>query len=130
MVNPIKMREEANSPWDTILPKIKEAREKGELKITLDKDELSSLRNLPQQGKQTPMPDTDWADASIRQVGGSHYKDMAIQPMEFCYANKLGNVESEVITYVCRWRKKGGIQDLEKAIHSLQMLIELESKYA
>lgn len=60
------------------------------------------------------------------QVGGGHYKDMPIQPLEFCYANGIGKIEGDVIAYVSRWKKKGGIQDLEKAIHELQILIQLE----
>lgn len=60
------------------------------------------------------------------QKAGSHYKDMAIQPVEFIHKNQLGFLEGCVIKRVCRWRKKDGIQDLEKAIHELQLLIELE----
>ena len=60
------------------------------------------------------------------QVGGGHYKDMPIQPLEYCHANGIGKIEGDVIAYVSRWRKKGGIQDLEKSIHELQILIQLE----
>lgn len=60
------------------------------------------------------------------QVGGNHYRDMAIQPWEFCQRNELNYAESNVVKYVCRHRKKNGKQDLEKAIHNIQMLIELE----
>lgn len=62
------------------------------------------------------------------QVGGSHYKDMAIQPMEYSMANGLDACQHTVIKYVTRFRKKGGIQDLEKARHVLDMLIEFERK--
>lgn len=61
------------------------------------------------------------------QVGGSHYKDCAIQPVEFIHANNLGYCEGAVIKYVTRWRNKGGIADLEKAKHFIDLLIELES---
>ena len=60
------------------------------------------------------------------QVGGGHYKDFRIQPVEFIFQNKIPFVEGCVIKYVCRYRNKSGKQDLEKAIHFLQMLIELE----
>jgi hypothetical protein len=60
------------------------------------------------------------------QVGGSHYKEMAIQPIEYILANKLGFAEGTVIKYVSRWRAKGGIDDLRKARHVLDMLIESE----
>ena len=62
------------------------------------------------------------------QVGGGHYKDMAIQPVEYIHRNKLGFVEGCVIKYVSRWRQKGGVEDLKKARHFLDLLIELETK--
>jgi len=61
------------------------------------------------------------------QVGGIHYKDRAIQPVEFIHANHLGYCEGNVVKYVSRWRQKNGIADLEKAKHYLEILIELES---
>ncbi len=61
------------------------------------------------------------------QIGGSHYKDMAIQPVEYIHRNHIGFVEGCVIKYVSRWRQKGGIQDLKKARHFLDMLIEIET---
>jgi hypothetical protein len=64
------------------------------------------------------------------QVGGDHYKSMKIQPMEYILANNLGWAEGNVIKYVTRHRSKGGKQDLEKAIHMLQLIIDLEYKDA
>lgn len=65
-----------------------------------------------------------------RQVGGNHYKDDKIQWVEFVYANKIPAIEGMAIKYLLRWRKKNGIEDLQKAIHYIEMLIELEQKYA
>jgi hypothetical protein len=62
------------------------------------------------------------------QEGGTHYKDMRIQPVEFIHANNLGFCEATAIKYLCRWRKKGGIEDLRKAIHFVEVLIELEDR--
>ena len=62
------------------------------------------------------------------QVGGNHYKKMLIQPVEFCVTNNIPYLESTAIKYLCRWRDKNGIQDLEKAIHYIQLLIEFENK--
>ena len=59
------------------------------------------------------------------QVAGSHYKTMAIQPVEFITRNKIPYCEANVIKYVCRYRNKNGLQDLHKAQHYLDMLIEL-----
>jgi hypothetical protein len=64
------------------------------------------------------------------QVGGGHYKDMPIQPAEFIHANALGYFEGNVVKYISRWRKKNGLQDLEKAKHYIDLLIEMEKKHA
>lgn len=64
--------------------------------------------------------------AHDRQVAGDHYRSMAIQPSEFIYKNKLGWHEANAVKYICRHRIKGGKQDLEKAIHYLQLLLEAE----
>lgn len=58
------------------------------------------------------------------QEGGDHYREMPMQPVEFIHANGLGFIEGSVIKYVCRHKRKNGRQDLEKAIHFLQILIE------
>lgn len=62
------------------------------------------------------------------QVGGEHYKSLAIQPIEYIHANNIPFAEGSVIKYVTRWRTKNGIKDLEKARHFLDLLIELEAK--
>jgi hypothetical protein len=64
--------------------------------------------------------------AKDTQVGGSHYKDFAIQPIDFVIGNKLGFCEGNIIKYVCRHKKKGGLEDLLKARHYLDLLIEGE----
>lgn len=63
-----------------------------------------------------------------RQEGGGHYKDLKIQPIEYIHANGIPFAEGSVIKYVTRWRAKGGIKDLEKARHFIDLLIELESR--
>lgn len=65
--------------------------------------------------------------ATSEQVGGSHYKDMAIQPVEYIHRNGLGFIEGCVVKYVSRWRVKGGVEDLRKARHFIDLLIELEA---
>lgn len=62
------------------------------------------------------------------QVGGSHYKELAIQPIEYIHKNGIGFAEGSVIKYVSRWRSKGGVEDLKKARHFLDLLIEMEEK--
>ena len=64
------------------------------------------------------------------QINGKHYKDLAIQPVEYIHANGIGYMEGNVIKYVTRWKLKGGIADLYKAKHYIELLIELEQKQA
>ena len=65
--------------------------------------------------------------ANDHQVGGSHYKDRAIQPWDYIIANDLGFLEANVVKYVTRYKVKNGIKDLEKARHYLDKLIEVET---
>jgi len=64
-------------------------------------------------------------NALAKQEGGSHYKNMIIQPVEFIVKNNLAFLEANVIKYVCRHRNKNGIEDLNKAIHYLELAKEL-----
>jgi hypothetical protein len=61
-------------------------------------------------------------DALDRQEGGSHYKNMAIQPVEFIVANNIPYREANVIKYTCRHAAKNGVEDIKKAIHYLEMI--------
>jgi hypothetical protein len=60
------------------------------------------------------------------QIGGKHYKDFVIQPVEFCHVNNIPYIEATAIKYLCRWRSKGGFEDLDKAIHFIELLKQLE----
>jgi Protein of unknwon function (DUF3310) len=62
-------------------------------------------------------------DVLDKQVGGTHYKDMSIQPIEFILANGLGFCEGNIVKYACRYKQKGGVQDLKKVIHYAELLI-------
>lgn len=62
-------------------------------------------------------------DPFKKQVGGGHYKSMAIQPVEFILANQLGFCEGNIVKYTCRYKQKGGVEDLKKVIHYAQLLI-------
>ena len=59
-----------------------------------------------------------------KQIGGTHYKDMKIQPSEFINENKLLFAEGNAIKYICRHASKGEVKDLEKAKHYIDMIIE------
>ncbi len=59
-----------------------------------------------------------------KQIGGHHYMNMALQPSEFINKNKLQFAEGNAIKYICRHAHKGEVQDLEKAKHYIDMIIE------
>ena len=63
-----------------------------------------------------------------KQIGGSHYKDMVVQPSEFINKNKLLFAEGNAIKYICRHIHKGGKEDLLKAKHYIDMIIERDYK--
>ena len=67
-------------------------------------------------------------DPYDKQVGGSHYKKMKIQPSKFVIENELLFPEGNVIKYICRHRFKNGKEDLEKAVHFIEMIIERDYK--
>ena len=73
----------------------------------------------------TPAPPS----ALAVQVGGGHYKSRAIQPIEYIHANNLNFSEGSIVKYITRWRDKGGVKDLEKIKHYVELLIEMEGKY-
>jgi hypothetical protein len=64
------------------------------------------------------------SNPQLTQVGGSHYKDRATQPIEYMMSNELGYAEGAVVKYVTRWKDKGGVEDLKKAKHFLELLID------
>jgi len=66
--------------------------------------------------------------ASEVQVGGDHYKKYAIQPAKYAVANDLGLLEGNVVKYITRYKDKGGVEDLQKAKHCIDLLIELKYK--
>ena len=62
------------------------------------------------------------------QIGGTHYKNFVIEPIEFIHKNKIGFSEGNAIKYLVRWREKGGKQDLLKAKHYIDLLLEMEDE--
>ena len=65
--------------------------------------------------------------ATAKQVGGEHYKDCKIQPVDYIVENDLTFLEGNAIKYITRHRKKGeGAKDIEKAIHYLEMILEMD----
>lgn len=65
-------------------------------------------------------------DALQRQVGGTHYKDLRFQPIEYIVGNNLGFIEGCIVKYITRYAQKGGAEDLDKVIHYAELLKELK----
>lgn len=64
-------------------------------------------------------------DALAVQAGGDHYRKHKIQPIEFIVANNIPHPESCVIKYMCRHADKNGAEDIRKAIHYCQLILQL-----
>jgi hypothetical protein len=64
--------------------------------------------------------------ASDKQVGGNHYSKLKIQPMKYCLENGLNYAQSNAIKYITRYKDKNGVEDLKKAIHCIELLIQHE----
>lgn len=62
------------------------------------------------------------------QQGGTHYKDLKIQPIEYIHANSLGYIEGNIVKYITRHKSKNGAEDIKKIIHYCELLLELEYK--
>jgi hypothetical protein len=60
-------------------------------------------------------------------VGGDHYRDKKIQTWDYIVQNEIPYLEACVIKYVSRWKEKGGVEDLRKAQHYLEKLIEVNT---
>ena len=65
-------------------------------------------------------------NALDKQEGGGHYKGFTIQPIEFIHTNGIPYIEGNVIKYICRHRQKNGLEDLLKAKHYIDLLIQLD----
>lgn len=65
--------------------------------------------------------------ANDTQHGGSHYKDLKYETWDVIHAWGLGYFDGNAVKYLSRWRKKGGVQDLMKAKHYIEKLIEIEN---
>lgn len=65
--------------------------------------------------------------ANDKQVGGNHYATKGIQPWDAIVDWQLGFLDGNVVKYMARWHSKGGVADLQKAMHYLEKLIEVES---
>ena len=70
------------------------------------------------------------SEANSIQFGGNHYKRKSIEPWDFIAANDIGFLDGNAIKYLTRWKDKNGIEDLKKARHYIDKLIEIETQKA
>ena len=63
---------------------------------------------------------------SDKQIGGNHYKDCAIQPVDYIVKNNLDFLEGNVVKYITRHKLKGGVEDIKKVIHYAELILELK----
>lgn len=62
--------------------------------------------------------------ATDTQIGGNHYKQFKVQPIEFCMKNGLNACQTNIVKYICRYKHKNGKEDLLKALHYVELLME------
>ena len=101
---------------------------KAEPAITTPKQDLDNASRPIDRSDTSEYSTSHSGSILTTQVGGNHYKVLPIQPIEFILKNKLGFCEGNVIKYICRFRLKGGTEDLEKARHYIDVLIENQKK--
>jgi Protein of unknwon function (DUF3310) len=85
---------------------------------------VEDMEDVHQYVKSIPEDPVGFIGAMETQVGGSHYKDMPLQPIEYILANNLGFCEGNIVKYITRYRAKGGAEDIKKVIHYAQLLLE------
>ena len=97
-------------------------------KAIITRDEFVKRWNerIHSKTSATTQPAQQEVKATDTQIGGDHYTKLAIQPMRYSMENGLDALQHTVIKYVTRFRDKNGIEDLEKAKHCIDMLIEFE----
>ena len=74
-----------------------------------------------------PARDAQIVESALQtQQGGTHYKDLKIQPIEYIHANGLDFFQGNIVKYATRHKDKNGVEDLRKVIHYAQLAIELQ----
>jgi hypothetical protein len=97
---------------------------------SMDKDDIRRVcddcNRSYRTDKEYAMLDTGKPSALGIQIGGGHYKDMEIQPFEYTFKNKMNSGQTAVVKYISRYPFKGGKEDLLKARHTIDLMLELE----
>ena len=89
-------------------------------------DEVSMIRRITEgQTEYDPFKESTNSPLDV-QEGGNHYKKCKIQPIEYIHANNIGYLEGNVIKYVTRYKDKNGVEDIKKAMHYLELILEMQ----
>jgi len=113
----LKRKEKAQKIIDTTVPTLEQHHEAAA--------PIVKLKHLPNEVGPMINEWIEKAQSALNvQEGGDHYKRMKIQPIEYITANNLSFIEGSVVKYISRWKNKNGIQDLKKARHFIDILIE------
>jgi hypothetical protein len=88
----------------------------------------SLMQPMPECSEEIPCHFVDVKLPLSTQIGGDHYTKLAIQPMQYSMKNGLDQLQHTIIKYVTSFRDKAGIEDLEKAKHCIDMLIDFEKE--
>lgn len=89
-------------------------------------ESLNQPRRTPEEPLEPLTKKPDPTNALNVQVGGGHYKNFGIQPVEYIHANNLSFLEGNVVKYITRHKAKNGIEDIKKVIHYCELIMELE----
>jgi len=81
---------------------------------------------ITQQGGPKAPSTADLTRPLSEQIGGDHYRQGSIQPIEYIHANDMDFFSGNVVKYITRWKYKNGLEDLNKAKHYIELLIEQE----
>jgi len=99
--------------------------ERPEVNVSNEEPMSQAMQEAIETFQEKPLTvDSAWS----QQIGGAHYKSKGIGPMHYSMANGLDALQHTAIKYITRFREKDGIEDLKKARHVLDMLIEWEEK--
>jgi len=107
--------------WDALADKRLRAR-------GVDTPQERSLKEMVENAEGLGLYD-DPSKPLSQQIGGEHYRQGSIQPIEYIHANEMDFFSGNVVKYITRWKYKNGLEDLKKAKHYIELLMEQEYGY-
>lgn len=87
---------------------------------------VESFIKMPENKTKRIVKEVYQSEPTNKQIGGNHYQSLAIQPVEYTVKNQLSFLQGNVIKYITRYKAKNGLQDLQKAKHYIDLIIQFE----